>query len=72
MTGVLIRRKIRTQTHPEGRLHEDREKTAIYYPRKRASEEAYPTDILISDSNLQNSESKFYRLNHPVCGTSLW
>lgn len=45
----LQEEKIRTQTHTEGRLCEERRKDSICKPGKGVSEEANLSDILISD-----------------------
>lgn len=45
----------------------------IYQPRREASEEINPADMLISNSKLQYCEKRdFCCVNHPLCGTLLW
>lgn len=46
---VSLSKEITTQTHTEGRPCKDREKMAIYKPRKEASEEINTANTLIQD-----------------------
>ena len=48
MTGILIRGNLKPNTHEESSC-EDREKTATYKARRKASKETNLDDTLISD-----------------------
>ena len=53
-------------------MRRHREKTAVYKPRREASEETSLADPLISNCSLQNwEELDFCCLRHPACGTLL-
>jgi len=49
MTGFLVREEIWTRISTVERWCENREKTAIYKPRREASEEIIPANTLTSD-----------------------
>ena len=53
MTGILTRGNLKPDTHEESSC-EDREKTATYKPRRKASQETNLDDTLISDFGFQN------------------